>query len=242
VTVLVPPHVGVESSLTARPVGSVSTTATPFSGATSALGLVSVNVSCDVEPGASADGSKAIAIDGGACTVRLADAVPPAPPSVEVTLLVTLVCCPAAMAVTLTETVHEADDASIPEERLIAVPPCTAVAVPAQELLSAGDAAITSPGGSWSVNPTPWSATVVLLFWIVNVSDVDACTGIDAAPNASLIWGGPTTVITAVFEALPGPLSVDVMLPVVLFLMPAVVPVSVTEIPQSLAITCRPSG
>ena len=52
-------------------------------------------------------GLNALAIDGGATTLTLAEAVPPVPPSVEVTLPVVLFCCPAAMPVTFTENVQE---------------------------------------------------------------------------------------------------------------------------------------
>ena len=49
----------------------------------------------------------ALAIVGGATTVRLAEAVPPVPPSVEVTALVVLFLAPAVVPVTLTVIVHE---------------------------------------------------------------------------------------------------------------------------------------
>ena len=42
-------------------------------------------------------------VGGSATTVRLADAVPPVPPSIEVTALVVLIFTPAVVAVTLTE-------------------------------------------------------------------------------------------------------------------------------------------
>src|SRR5215510_3411900 len=49
-----------------------------------------------------------------------------------------------------------------------------------------------------------------------------------AAPNALLIVGGASTVTVAVLLVAPVPLSVDVMAPVVLFLTPAVAPVTGT--------------
>ena len=52
-------------------------------------------------------GLKTLAIDGGATTLIEAEAVPPVPPSVEVTLPVVLFCVPAAMPVTFTENVQE---------------------------------------------------------------------------------------------------------------------------------------
>jgi len=54
----------------------------------------------------------------------------------------------------------------------------------------------------------------------------------DVAPNDFTIVGGATTVTVAVFEAAPVPVSFELIGPVVLFLTPAVVPVTVTVIVQ----------
>ncbi len=67
-----------------------------------------VNVSEVVAFSAMLDGLKTLAIDGGATTLMLAEAVPPVPPSVEVTLPVVLFCVPAAVPVTFTAKVQEA--------------------------------------------------------------------------------------------------------------------------------------
>src|SRR5207302_6111905 len=76
-------------------------------------------------------GLNTFAIDGGASTLRLAVAVPPVPPSVEVTLPVVLVCKPAAVPVMLIENVQEELAAIVPPLRLIVFVPAVAVIVPA---------------------------------------------------------------------------------------------------------------
>ena len=68
---------------------------------------------------------------------------------------------------------------------------------------------ITRPAGSVSLKPTPVSAVVVLLFWMVKVRLVEPFSGMLAAPNALMITGGEVTVMEAL-DVLPGPPSVDV--------------------------------
>lgn len=89
---------------------------------------------------------------------------------------------------------------------------------------------ITKPAGSVSLKPTPVSATVVLLFWMVNVSEVDPLSGMLAAPNDLMITGGATTVIEAL-EVLPKPALVELAC-TLLFFTPAVVPCTSTETVQ----------
>src|SRR5262249_59867312 len=134
-----------------------------------------------------------------------------------------LFCGPAAVPVTFTLNVHELLAAIVPPDKLITLVPCVAVIVPApQEPLSPLGVEITSPAGSVSLKATPLRATVVLLFWMVKLKLVEPFNKIEAAPNALLITGGPTTVIEA-FEALPVPPSVEVTWTLLLF-TPAVVP------------------
>src|SRR5689334_10004123 len=106
VVVSVPPQTVAEALATVRPVGSVSVKATPVSGSTLAAGLVMVKVKDVVAFNAIVEGLKTFAIEGGASTLTLAVAVPPVPPSVEVTLPVVLVCRPAAVPVAFTEKLH----------------------------------------------------------------------------------------------------------------------------------------
>jgi hypothetical protein len=91
--VAVPPH-ELESPLgvaMTKPEGMVSVKATPVRACRLAGGLVSVKVSEAAPFGAMPAGLKDLAIEGGASTVRLAEAVPPVPPCVEVMPLVVFV-------------------------------------------------------------------------------------------------------------------------------------------------------
>src|SRR5580700_7007805 len=131
--VAVPPQVLVSplGVATTIPAGNVSENATPVSATALAAGFVIVKVSEVVALRATAVGLNALAIDGGATTARLAEAVPPVPPSVEVTAPVVLFCVPAAVPVTFTEKVHELLTASAAPARLIAFVPDVATIVPA---------------------------------------------------------------------------------------------------------------
>jgi hypothetical protein len=119
VVVSVPPQTVAEALATVSPVGNVSVKATPVRASTLAAGLVIVNVKEVVAFSAMDEGAKILAIDGGASTLRLAVAVPPVPPSVEVTLPVVLTCNPATVPVTFTENVQEPLAAIVPPLRLI---------------------------------------------------------------------------------------------------------------------------
>src|SRR5438309_1451250 len=148
---------------TCRPAGSVSLKAMPVS-ARFELGLLSVKVTEVVEFSRMLVGPKALVIDGGASTFTLAVAVPPVPPSVEVTFPVVLVCRPAAVPVTFTENVQELLAAIVPLLRLIEFEPAVAVIVPAPQVpVKPFGVETTRPAGSVSLNATPVSATVV--FW-----------------------------------------------------------------------------
>jgi hypothetical protein len=209
VVVSVPPQTEAVAFATVRPVGSVSVNATPVRAATLAAGLVMVKVSEVVAFSAIVEGLNTFAMDGGATTEMLAVAVPPVPPSVEVTLPVVLVCCPAAMPVTLTENVQLELAAIVPPLRLITLVPAVAVIVPAPQVpVRPFGVETTRPAGNVSLKATPVTA-VVLLFWMVKLSEVEPFSGMLAAPKALMITGGPTTVMEA-FDVLPVPPSVEV--------------------------------
>ena len=91
--VAVPPHVLVSplGVATTRPEGRLSVNATPVSA--TVFGFVMVKVSV-VEPfSGMVAAPNSLVIEGGAAvTVMLAEAVPPVPPSVDVTLPVVLFC------------------------------------------------------------------------------------------------------------------------------------------------------
>ena len=173
---------------TTNPVGKVSVNATPVSATVLAAGLVIVKVSVVVPFSGMLLGLKTLAIDGGATTLMEAEAVPPVPPSVEVTLPVVLFCVPAAIPVTFTENVQELLAAIDAPVRLITLVAWVAVIVPPpQEPVSPFGVEITRPAGSVSLKPTPVSVVVVLLFWMVKLKLVEPFSGMLAAPNA-LRW------------------------------------------------------
>src|SRR5579864_7182020 len=91
VVVSVPPHTVEVLLATVTPTGSVSLNATPASATVFDDGFVIVNVRNEVVFTGIDVGLNAFAIDGGATTVRLADAVLPIPPSFDDTWPVVLV-------------------------------------------------------------------------------------------------------------------------------------------------------
>lgn len=230
VVVSVPPQTVAVALATVSPVGKVSVNATPVSASTFAAGLVMVNVS-EVVPFTLIDaGLNTLAMDGGASTLMLAEAVPPDPPSVEVTALVVLFCSPAAVPVTFIENVHEEFAAIVPPVRLITFVPAVAVMVPPPQLpVRPLGVDITSPAGRVSVKAIPVRA-IALLFVMVKLSEVDPFSGMLAAPNALVIVGGPTTLRLA-FEVFPVPPFVE-LTDTLLFFTPVVVPCTLTETVQ----------
>src|SRR5579859_2823696 len=132
VSAKVPPQTVAVAFATARPVGSVSVKATPVSATAFPAGLVMVKVSEVVAFSAMVDGLNTFAIDVGAPTLTEAEALPPVPPSVEVTLPVVLFCRPAAVPVTLMEKVQELEAAMLPPDKLMLLLPAIAVMVPPQ--------------------------------------------------------------------------------------------------------------
>ncbi len=231
VVVSVPPQTVAVAFATVSPVGNVSVKATPVSATVFAAGLVMVNVSEVVAFRAMLLGLNTLAIDGGATTLIEAEAVPPVPPSVEVTFPVVLFCVPAAIPVTFTEKVQEPLAAIVPPLRLITFVPAVAVIVPAPHVpVRPFGVEITRPAGRVSLKATPVSATVVLGLVMVKLSEVEPFSGMLAAPKAFVMVGGPTTVIEAL-EVLPVPPSVEVTW-TLLFFTPAVVPCTFTETVQ----------
>ena len=230
VVVSVPPQTVALAFATVNPVGSVSLKATPVNATAFAAGLVMVNVSEVVAFRAMLLGLNTLAIDGGATTLIEAEAVPPVPPSVDVTLPVVLFCVPAAIPVTFTEKVQEPLAAIVPPLRLITFVPAVAVIVPAPHVpVRPFGVETTRPAGSVSLKATPVSAVVFGLV-MVKLRLVEPFSGMLAAPNALIMTGGPVTVIEA-FDVLPVPPSVEVTV-TELFFTPAVVPCTLTETVQ----------
>jgi hypothetical protein len=210
VATAVPPQV-LDSPLfgdvTAMPAGNVSLKAIPISAVELADGLVIVMVSVDVSPGCVfAAGLNALVNVGAVTTAMLAEAVPPMPPSVEVTLPVTLFWVPGIVLATLTEKVHDPLAASDAPERLITFVFGVAVIVPPPQLPDRPllGLVITSPAGNVSLNPIPVIVFDEFGLVIVKLSEVAAPSGMLAAPNALLIVGGVSTVTDAA-DVLPVP-------------------------------------
>jgi hypothetical protein len=167
----------------------------------------------------------------GGCATTLAEAVLPAPPSVELTAPVVLFFVPAVVPVTFTENVHEAAAASVPPARLAEPDPAVAVMVPLPQVPERPlGVAITTPAGRVSVKATPLSDAPGLGLVMVKLRLVLPPTTKLAAPNDLLMVGGLTAATVTLAEAvLPVPPSVEPTAPVVLFLAPDAVPVTVTE-------------
>ena len=106
VVVSVPPHTVLVLLVTVSPVGSVSVNATPVSDIVLGDGLMIVNCNELVVFSAICAGLKILLMLGGATTVRLADAVFPVPPLVELTFPVVFVYAPAVAPVTVTLNWH----------------------------------------------------------------------------------------------------------------------------------------
>jgi hypothetical protein len=158
--VIVPPPqpparpLGVE---TISPDGNVSVMPIPLS-VIVPFGFVTVKLRPVVPFSAIAVAPNVLVIVGGATTVRLADPVPPLPPSVDVTAPVVLFCTPAAVPVTFALNVHDPPAVSVAPVRLTLPDPAAAVMVPpTQAAVTPLGVATRSPAGSESVNPIPVS-------------------------------------------------------------------------------------
>jgi len=162
----------------------------------------------------------------GLLTVSVAVELFPLPPSIEVTTLVVLTLLPAVAPVTVTLKMHCPLVATVAPD-IEMVLGAVSVTVPPQTVaLAFGTVA---PTGRVSVNPTPVSEVPALGLLIVKVSDVVPPTKMldGLKPVARVGADGLLTVSVAV-ELFPLPPSVDVTTLVVLSLVPAVAPVTVT--------------
>ncbi|HEV2040484.1 MAG TPA: hypothetical protein VGT81_10625 [Casimicrobiaceae bacterium] len=157
--------------------------------------------------------------------------MPPAPPSTEVTAPVVLFFVPVVVPVTFMPKVHEALGASVAPVKLMAPDPAVAVIVPPPQVpLSPFGVETTRPAGSASVKPTPVNVVDWLGLLMVKLSEADVLSTMLAAPNDFAIVGGATapTTVTVAEAVPPGPVWVEVTLPVVLSFVPGVVPVTFT--------------
>ncbi len=190
--VSVPPQIGPVAPpelATTRPLGKLSVKPTPVR--LEAFVLLMVKVSDVLCPILIDEAPNAFVIEGGESVVTLIDAfaVPPLPPSFEVTLLVTLFLLPPVVAATLTEnwqvplaaTVAPANDTELLPELAVTVPPQSDPVAP--------PLATTRPLGKLSVKPTPVRVVEVFVLLMVKVSEVLCPTLIDEAPNTLVIDG-----------------------------------------------------
>jgi hypothetical protein len=240
-----PPHdvLALGGPATCNPAGRLSVKPTPVSVVVE-LPLVIVNVSVAVgppifRPTGIVAAENALLMVAGPITVKLTPLlVVPAPLSVELIGPVILSCTPGVTPVTVTLNEQFVFEASVPplnEMRLGAV----VVTVPPH--VAAVPVGTDSPVGSVSVKVIPVSPKLVLGLVSVNVRLVVPPTGIPAAPNPLVIVGGAATVTVAVLLVPPVPPLVDETVPVVLFLTPEVVPVTVTlNVQVPLAATVAP--
>src|SRR5438270_1467116 len=158
-----------------------------------------VNVSEVVPFEGSCAAPKALVMEAGVATVKLAEAVLPVPPFVEVTLPVVLVYCPEAAPVTVTENWHWLFTAMVAPVKAIPVGEVV-VSVPPQTVAEAF--ATVSPVGSVSVKATPVSAsTFAAGLVIVKVSEVVAFRLIVEGLKTLAMDGGASTFTLA--EAVP---------------------------------------
>ena len=149
----------------------------------------------------------------------------------DVTALVTFAAVPGVVLVTFTEIVQfvlAAIDATLNDT--LVLPAVTEFGVMVPHVLVNVVSASVIPFGNTSLKLTFVNAVVVFGLVNVNVSDVGLPLGIDVTPNAFWIVGAPRIVTVAVLLASPGPLSFDVIGPVVLFFTPGVVPITLTAI------------
>ena len=177
--------------------------------------------------------------------MTLADAVPPVPPSLDVTALVVLSFVPAVSAVTFTVNVQEAVAATIAPDKLIAPEPADAVMVPPpHDPVSPFGVEITRPLGRASANATPDNADDPFGFVTVKASDVVAFSPMLADPNDFAMVGGrvPGAVTPRSADAVPPlPPSVEVTVLVVLVFVPSEVTFTVTlKVHEALAASVAP--
>lgn len=149
-------------------------------------------------------GVKAVVTTGVLITVKVAEAVLPVPPLVELTLPVVLTFVPAVVALTLTLTAQVPPIGSEPPVKLMVAAPAGAVKVPPQLFNGDGTESTCSPAGKLSVTATPFSATVFAAGFVKFRVKVDTPFGATVeGENDLAIAGGAMTVKFAVLLCTP---------------------------------------
>jgi len=148
--------------------------------------------------------AKDLVIVGGETTVKVAEAVPPVPPLVELTAPVVFAFEPALVALTLTTRVQLELTASEPPVRLMLPAPAVAVNVPPQPLSPAPfGVATTRPDGNVSLTASPVCVCVADGLVIVRVRVDVPLSAMLVGLKALAIVGGVVTGKLAVFEGPP---------------------------------------
>ncbi len=218
------------------PVGKVSEYATPVR-VELGLGLVMVKVKVVVPFCGMVVPPKALLMVGAfGLTFKVAEAVRPVPPLVDVTALLIFNLAPSVMAVTETLTVQVPPTGMAPPEKVIEVAYATGAKVgePQFAVVALGVAATFIPDGKVSLKATP-VRTVEFPAGLVRVKVrvLGALIRMVAGLKALLIVGGEVTLRVAL-AVLPVPSSVEVTAPLVLTLEPPLVAVTFTETVQML--------
>jgi hypothetical protein len=210
---------------TTNPEGKLSVNEIPESGKLG-FGLLMLKKTKTVPFSATLFALKNLLMVGGTATLSVAVAVLPVPPLAEEIGPVVLVNCPDAAPVTVTKKAHEAPAWIVAPDSEMVLPPLVATVplqAPVVPLIT------VRPAGKTSVNATPVSSTVLPAgFVMVKVRVVVAFSAMAVGLKDLVSEGGATT--TRVAEAVPPvPPSLDVIAPVVLFCVPAAIPVTFTE-------------
>ena len=98
---------------------------------------------------------------------------------------------PAVVAVTFTETAHEAPAATVPLDKLTADDPVIAVMAPPQVFMRLLGVATSNPAGRLSVKAMPVRVALAFGLVMLNVSVIVPFSATVAAPNDFVIVGGP---------------------------------------------------
>jgi hypothetical protein len=215
-------------------VGNASLTARPVRVTVLPAGLVITRLRTEVPFTAMLVGLNVLAIVGATSTGRVAVAVKPVPPLVELTVPVVLVLTPGVELVTLAVMVQLLPVLMVPPLRLKLLEPMVAPVKVAPEHVVAPAVDNVMPDGKVSLTATPASATVLAAGLVMVMVMVEVpFTGMLVEPKALVMVGGATTVKTAL-AVKPVPSFVELTVPVVLLLEPPVVAVTSTFTVQVL--------
>jgi len=175
---------------TCRPEGRLSENDTPVSATGLPAGAVSTNVAVLVLPTDAVIGAKDLLITGGEITARVADAVLPLPPFVDVTAPLVLFLFPLVVPSTVTVTVQLLLGRILPPLNVTDV--AVFVTVP-PHCAESGAMATLIPLGKLSLKSTPVNGTVLVGGFVIVKVRMDVFpTGMAAGENDLLMEGATT--------------------------------------------------